>query len=195
VTLFDLLFIVLFLAALATLVVAAGMALVGRFAKAGRVAGRLGIAVAVYLVVVAAAGLLTPRRYLAIGDDQCSDDWCIAVDGVSKAETPTAVRYDVTFRVRSRARRAMQREPNVVVYLTDAAGRRLDPEPEDAAQPPFDVELSPGQSVRTARTFLAPAGWRDVGLVVARSGFPFPVCCIVGEDGSLLHKRTVVRLD
>lgn len=194
-TLFDLLFILLFLATLATLVLAAGMALFGQLAKAGRVVRRLGIAVAVYLVVVAAAGLLTPRRYLAIGDDQCSDDWCIAVDGVSKADSPGGVRYHVTFRVRSRARRVTQREPNVVVYLTDATGRRVDPEPEDAAQPPFDVELSPGQAVRTARTFLAPAGSRDIGLVVARGGLPFPVCCIVGEEGSLLHKRTVVRLD
>jgi hypothetical protein len=195
VTLFDLAFILLFLAAVVTLLVAAGQALRGRVAEAGRVLRRLGIAAVGYLLVVALAGLVTPRRVLAVGDEQCSDDWCIAVAGVSSAGVGDARRYEVTFRVSSRARRVVQRERNVVVYLRDASGRRYEAQPEPATEPRFDVQLSPGEAVSTVRSFIVPAGARDVGLVVARGGVPFPTCCIIGDEGSVLHKRTVVRLD
>ena len=193
-TLFDLLFIALFLTAAVTLLVAAGSALLGRLAKAGRILRRLGLGVLAYMLLVVAASLATPRRFLGIGEDQCSDDWCIAVAGLAQAPAAGGTRYDVTFRLRSRARRVPQRERNVVVYLRDQAGRRYDAGEEESG-PPFDVVLQPGETAATTRSFVLPAGAQDVGVVVSRGGVPFPSCCIIGDEGSLLHKRTVVRLE
>jgi hypothetical protein len=130
-----------------------------------------------------------------MGDDQCADDWCIAVAGVQRTGMGDAgSAYDVTFRVSSRARRATQRERNVLVYLRDADNRRFDPHPSSEA-PPFDVQLGPLQAVTTVRRFVVPPSAKDIGLIVTRSGFPFPDCCIIGADASLFHKKTIVRLE
>jgi hypothetical protein len=83
-----------------------------------------------------------------------------------------------------------------VAYLRDAAGRRYDADPDTAAVP-FDTLLAPGQRVRAQREFVVPTGAVIVGLVFTHEGAGawFPACCIIGDDGSLLHKRTLVRLE
>ena len=40
---------------------------------------------AIYLCVVIAVSLSTPRREIAMGEDRCFDDWCIAVESISGA--------------------------------------------------------------------------------------------------------------
>jgi hypothetical protein len=194
VTIFDLAFIVLFLTGAGTLVAAAVAALGGRRVAARARVRRLGLGAAAYLGVVAIVSVAAPRRFVGLGDDQCSDDWCIAATGVQRRPGPAGLTLDVTFRISSRARRVAQRERNVVVYLRDGRGHRYDPGPEEGGVP-FDVRLEPLQQVTTTRAFTVPAGASDVGLVIARGGFPFPGCCIIGDEGSLLHKRTIVRLD
>ena len=71
---------------------------------------RLGAAAAAYLVVVIAVSAFSPQRVLRLGDDQCADDWCIAVQGVRCDRTGAGRVYDVTFRLASRARRVAHRE-------------------------------------------------------------------------------------
>jgi len=192
-TLFDLVFLALFLTGAGTLVAAAVVAVRGQHVAAVAMLRRLGLAAATYLGVVAIVSLASPRRFVAIGDDQCSDDWCIAATSVRRSPGPGGVSYEVTFRISSRARRVAQRERGVTVYLRDGSGHRYGPVP--GADVPFDVRLEPLQQITATRTFTVPPGVPDVGLVVARgNGFPFPGCCIIGDEGSLLHKRTVVRL-
>jgi hypothetical protein len=194
VTLFDLLFLLLFLIGAVTLGVAGIAAVRGKRVAALAMLRRLGVFTVAYLAVVAIVSLATPRRFIALGDDQCSDDWCIAATGVRRSPGPGGVSYEVTFRVSSRARRVAQRERGVTVYLRDGRGHRYDPDP--GADVPFDVMLEPGQAVTTTRAFTVPFGVPIVGLVIAKGGaFPFPGCCIIGDEGSLLHRRTVVRLD
>jgi len=153
-------------------------------------------AAAVYLVIVAAVGIGTPQRYAARGEPQCSDDWCITVVDVERQRRDASVRYIVSFELSSRARGVPQRERMVVAYLRDAAGGRYDAEP-DAAAVPFDTLLAPGQHVPAQRVFVVPIGAVILGLVFTHEGTGawFPACCIIGDDGSLLHKRTLVRLD
>ena len=194
-TLFDLLFIALFLTAAVTLLVAAGSALLGRLAKAGRILRRLGLGVLAYMLLVVAASLATPRRFLGIGEDQCSDDWCIAVAQATHTPAGDSVDWQLTFRLTSHMGRGFQRELGVVAYLRDSQGRRYDPigGPDG---PPFDVRLAPQQQLTTIRHFRVPLDVRDLGLIVSKEGGPpDPGCCIIGGEGSLLHKRTVVRLD
>ena len=188
-TLFDLLFIVLFLLGVGVLVSALVTALRGHAAAALRRLRTLALATLAYMAIVAAVSLLTPRAEVAVGEDQCSDDWCVAVHDASQLTDSSAV---ITFRVSSRARRVTQRERFVVVYVRDAAGRRTDPDPSPD-QPPFDVALAPGASVFTRRMFRVPRNTRGLGVIVTREGdVPFPRCCIIGTG--IFHKDAIVPL-
>lgn len=186
---FDLLFILLFLTAVGVLVSAVVSALGGQRARAGRRLRTLAVAALIYMGIVTAVSLLTPRHALAFGEDQCSDDWCIAVQAATRVGD-SAIR--VTFRVASRARRVTQRERFVVAYLRDADGRRYDPDPAPQ-QPAFDVALAPGEMVNTERLFRVPPHATGLGVIVTREGdVPFPRCCIIGTG--LLYKDPVVPI-
>jgi hypothetical protein len=189
VTLFDLLFIVLFLMGVAVLVSALVTALRGHAAAALRRLRTLALATLGYMAIVAVTSLVTPRAIVGVGEDQCSDDWCIAVaDAKSLSDSTVAV----TFQLTSRARRVTQRERYVVAYLQDAAGRRYDAGPA-ADQPPFDIALAPGASVSTKRVFRVSRSAGGLGVVVTREGdVPFPRCCIVGTG--IFHKDPIVPL-
>lgn len=190
-TLYDLLFILLFLTTIGILVSCVVSALRGRGDRARRRLRRLGIGAAVYLSIVVAVSLLSPRHVLARGDDQCSDDWCIAVTDAVRSD-PARTSVIVTFQISSRARRVSQRERFVVAYLRDQDGHRYYPEPApDWA--PFDTLLGPGESLGTTRIFRVPAEAVGLGVIVAREGdFPFPRCCIIGTG--FFHKDPIVPL-
>lgn len=194
-TIFDLLFALLFLTGAGTLVVAALFALRGHGAQALAILARLGAAVAFYCVVLIAVSVFSPQRFAHVGDDQCSDDWCIAVQGVRRDSTSARRAYTVTFRLSSRARGAAQRERFVAAYLRDENGRRYDPL-ADASAVPFDTLLQAGQAIAATRRYLVPLDAKALGVVIAREGGGrFPGCCIIGDEGSLFHRRTLVTLD
>jgi hypothetical protein len=194
-TVFDLLFVVLFLASLGTLIVAAVSPLQGRRGRALVLLRRLGVVLAFYFCALILVSALTPQRFRAIGVDQCSDDWCIAVQSVRRDTTRAGIGYEVTFRLASRARRVAQRQRFVAVYLLDERGGRYAPV-TDATEVPFDTLLQPEETLAAIRRFLVPSDARVAGLVVARGGGGwFPGCCIIGDQGSLFHRRTIVKLD
>ena len=192
-TVFDLLFAVLFLTALGVLAGAMVAALRGRRDRALRRLRRLGIGAGSYMIVVTLVSLVSPRRVAARGEDQCSDDWCIAVTDITRAGTGALDTFHVAFRLSSRARRVTQRERFVVAYMRDVTGRRYDASPQDG-QAPFDTPLVAGESITTSRTFEVPAHAAGLGVVVAREGgFGFPGCCIIGEG--LFHKPPIVYVE
>jgi hypothetical protein len=141
-TLFDLLFIAAFLAAAVVLLLAAVAALRKQTNRVLALLRWLGIGAGVYLGVLVTVSLLSPRCVLEIGDEQCSDDWCIAVVKVNRQEGDEGPLYGLTFRITSRARRRAQRERGVQVCLIDELGRCYDPVP-DTAEVPFDTLLQP----------------------------------------------------
>jgi hypothetical protein len=183
VTLFDLLFLLCFLAAVVLLLLAAIAVLRGHLPRAKRLLGRLVIGAAVYLAALLVASLIAHGREIAPGQEDCSDDWCIAVVGAARSSDDLSVE----FRLASHAGRVSQRERYVVAYAVDGSHTRYDAGPS-AGQPPFDTRLGPLASVTTIRHFPLPAAARAAGVVIAREGMGrFPGCCIIGGEGSLLH--------
>jgi hypothetical protein len=195
-TLFDLFFIAMCFGVVGTLVSVVLASIRGRRTQAVARLRWLGIFVAVYFAIVVLVSLVSPQQILHVGDDRCWDDWYIAVTHVQTTLGNSVTSHAVTFRLSSRAGRVAQRERGLVAYLVDNRGRRFDASAADAAVP-FDVLLQPRESVNTVRVFETPADAKDLGLVVrhGRSGYVFPGCCIIGEDASLLHKRTIVRIN
>lgn len=193
-SIFDLLFILLFLTSLVTLLTAAVFALRGRGARALGILRTWGICFVVYMTIVFVVALAKPKRVVRLGEDRCFDDWCVAVEHADRKPVPEGVAYTVSLRISSRARRVTQRALGAYVYLTDAQGRRFDPAPDPSAIP-MDVLLQPGEAVDTRRSFTLPAGARDVGAVVVHEGsYCFPGCFIIGDEANPLHKRTIVPL-
>ncbi|HTT63946.1 MAG TPA: hypothetical protein VMG35_18975 [Bryobacteraceae bacterium] len=192
-TVFDLLFLLLVLASLGTFLAAAVAALLGRGARALATLRKWGLGALLYVAIVAAVGFFSPQKVLRPGDPWCFDDWCLTVERVTQAPAPPQAAYTVTLRIFSRARRVSQRAKGAWIYLIDRGGRRYPPEPDPSAVP-LDVRLQPGESVTTARTFKVPA---DAGSLCLITGHGIPCCYplpIIGDDASLFHKRTCVRL-
>ncbi len=193
---FDLLFIVLFLSAAVALGIAGVAAVSGNGQRARRIFWRVAIGFAVYMGIVCVESLATRQRILNIGDPQCNGEWCIAVAGVERAPTSSGISFSVTLQLSGRARRVAQQENGVIVYLTDAQGRRFDPVPKEY-ETPLNVLIGPGESVDAVRIFELPWDARDVGLVVDHnSGLLgcFPGCFVITEN-NWFHKLPVVRLE
>src|SRR5580704_1765675 len=116
-TIFEPLFILCFLATVATLIVAAVSAIRGNRAKAVAGLGKLGICAAVYVAALLAVGAASQRKIYGVGDVQCFDDWCITVSGAARTAPRTV---EVTLRLSSRAKRRPMGEKGTVAYLVDA---------------------------------------------------------------------------
>jgi hypothetical protein len=192
-SLFDLLFIAAFLATVVMIVLAVIAVLRRRLARAIAISTRLGIFAAVYIGIVIFVSLLSPRRVLHIGDDQCWDDWCLAVTNVRSQASGDGQSYDITLRISSRARGRAQRAIDAEVYLMDDRGRCYNAMPDPAAVP-LDSLLQPQEAITVMRVFDLPADARDPVLVASHGGW-FPGLFIIGDPVSLFHKRSVVRLE
>lgn len=192
-SIFELVFIAAFLIFLATLLVAAYMAIRGRFGASFRLMGALILFVFCYLMAVVGVALAAPQRILHIGDEQRWDDFCIVVTGVQKSQAEDGTNYQVTFRVLSRALRTPQRARDVETYILDTAGHRYYAKSNPEAQC-FDRVLQPKESFLVSRTFHVPGDVERAGLVVTHGG-SFPGCFIIGDPASLFHKKTVVQID
>jgi len=191
-SLFDLLFIAVFLASVGSLLSAALLAVRGDGAEAVALLRRWCICAGIYLSVVVLASVFWPRKVLQLGDPRCFDDWCIAVESVSHQPAQVGDTWRVTLRLSSRARRVLQRENNVVVYLSDRRGRRYDPIPDKSAGP-MNVQLAPRESVLVMRDFAVPADAAELGLVIDHEG-GFPIGWFIIGDEAWFHKPTIVPL-
>jgi len=192
-TLFDLLFIALFFTAIGTLVVAAISALRGRRGRSFGVLRRLAFCTVAYIAIVYAVTALSRASVLRVGDPECDDDWCLAVQRVKRTQENAVARYDVTLRIFSRARRVAQREMGAKdVYLVDAQWKRYDPVPT-GPEVPLNTLLQAGESVTASRRFELPPDVHDIGLLIDRTPI-LPFCVIIGECGAF-HRGTIVRID
>jgi hypothetical protein len=193
VTIFDLLFLILLLATVVALIGVAVSAVRGRGQHALRTLRKIAFCAAIYIGTVYVVTAFSKPVVHQVGDSQCSDDWCIAVEGVNRTPTATGTKYEVTLRIFSRARRRAQRE-NIAtdVYLVDSNWNRYDPI-LDGSELPLNTLLQPLQSVTTRRHFELPADSHEVGLKVGhRAGVP--VCLIIGECEAF-RKGDIIRLD
>src|SRR5579863_4571502 len=147
-TIFDLLFLLLLPVLAIWLARALYLTARNEWPRARRAWLGLGAVVAVYLSIVVATSLATPRKRLRMGEDQCFDDWCL---GVVRAVRAKDGRYVVTLRVSSRAKRVRQREWDAGVRLVDGQGRRYAVSAADGR--PLSDEVGPGESFETKRAF------------------------------------------
>lgn len=197
-TIFDLLFILLFLTFIMSLLLAAWNAVRGRRDTAIWIAARVAVLTTAYLAVVITVGLASPRRIIPAGQDLCADDWCIAVVKAVRWPAPDAAKLAVTVRVWSRARRVAQSATDARVYVLDSDGRTY--EVSDTAQQAYDaahgpstplsIRLLPGESILTTRVFEVPRNAHSPALVLVHGGFPG--WFIIGDSNSLFHKRTIM---
>ncbi len=194
-TILDLVFLLAALLSIVSLLTAAGLAIAGRRAPALRLAGILGVFVLGYLAIDATVAFLEPQQVLAVDKPWCFDDWCLAVEGVTRQSAGTQALYTVDLRLFSRAGRISQRARGAWIYLVDAQGRRYPPTaaPDEV---PLDVLLGPLESRRTSRTFAMPGQVQPVGLVTGHGGGYCGVMSLVviGQGGCLFGKPTMVGL-
>jgi hypothetical protein len=160
-TIFDLVFIVIFLGGVATVIVAC----TGRF--------RVLLPLAVVLAIYYGAVLLTAHtKQVSVGDPMCNDDWCCSIAHVSRRNGTVIV----DFKILSRAKRATMRETNVTPYITDEQNHRYDV--AEAEGPPFDSALAPNQSLTLKRTFQVNPESQQLDLHL-RKPFGFPTNFII----------------
>ena len=191
-SIFDLLFIAVFLASLITLLAAAIFAIQGRGRLSLRILRVCGICAGIYLGAVVFASAILPREILKIGEPRCFDDWCIGVQTMQRLRSQAGLSYKVTFQLSSRARRVSQRENGLAVYVTDARGRRFDPVADPSAVP-FDVLLQPQEAVIATRVFELPANITQPGLVLAHEG-GFPIGWFIIGYESWFRKSAILPL-
>jgi hypothetical protein len=133
-----------------------------------------------------ALAALAKQQPLGVGDPQCVDNWCLAVERAeSKSGLNETREYDVTLCIFSRAERTVisfgahaAEDLWTNVYLVDGQGTRYDPQPHQS-EIPLNIVLNPGQAVRTRRVFDLPANARNIGLLVDRGSFG--MCPMIGE--------------
>jgi Domain of unknown function (DUF4352) len=210
VTIFDLLFIACFLAAVLSLLRAAYTACRRRWASSARLLRQLGYGVAVYAAVLVVVSLTSHPKILRMGQKQCFDEWCISVERAaqqSQVGRPPAIARArgvfcvVTVRVSNAAQRRAQRETDVGVCLIDREGHRYDPSPQgqlalDATGTggrDLTTKMPPGGSFERTLVFDLPKDTADLGLVVTHGLFPGAL--IIGDSQSFLHPPIVVRLN
>jgi len=128
-TIFEPLFILLFLATVATFLTAAVAALRGQRPRALRILRRLAIGAGAYFAAVLLVAFFSTPPVHQVGETMCFDDWCITVADAKRTPGATGQSWKVTLRISSRAKRITQGEKYAVVYLTDSLHRRFDVDP------------------------------------------------------------------
>jgi len=205
-SLFDLLFLLCFAAAVITVGRIAYQALRGRFRAAGTTLLRLLACIAAYMLVLIGVSLAEPRKEIPIGEPRCFDDWCISVEQAARqtaigATNAAGTFCIVTLRVSSRARGRPQRETDIDIYLIDDLGRRIGISPSGQQAlaragltgEPLTSFVAPGASFQSRLAFDVPPDAHHLGLVKASHGW-FPVRFIIGDAQSWLHRPTVTPL-
>jgi hypothetical protein len=207
---FELLLIGMVLATLIVLLVAGIHALRGRKARAGSLLKKHAVALGIYLAVLVAVSLATPQRVVALKEDHCFDDWCVAVEGVTVQEQlgqdsvePVGVFYVVTLRLSNHARGRSQRASSAAVHLLDEHGRRYDVSENGqaalAAQlgdvPPLTSTIEVGSSLLTYQVFDLPRGAHGIELTIEHPVGFSPGLLVIGDEGALFHRPTIVRLE
>ncbi len=194
-SIFDLIFILGFLASVVTLITAVVAMIRGRRTTVVRILRIYGMCAVSYFAVDFAFAYLRPRRVIPMATPWCFDEWCLTVTRATHSVAGETQTYNVDLELFSQARRKAQRANGAWVYLIDDLGRRYAPD-SNSSDVPLNTLLQPGESIRASRRFTVPADVREIGLVTGHGG---PYCgamsiLIIGSAGCLFNKPTLVRL-
>ena len=100
----DLVFLAAVLTSIVCLIAAVATVVMGSPRRALRILGGWLIGVALYAAATIIVKVRMPARDLSIGEVECSDEWCLAVEQVERTPGPGVVCYLVTLRLSSHAR-------------------------------------------------------------------------------------------
>jgi hypothetical protein len=170
----------------------ASMMVLARVPRAGRVFS--GIAV-FYLGAVAVVSLVTPRTIVSVGDSYCWDLWCLGIQKVNVTPQGQNVLYtaEVSLFADSTNTQRLTADPSgkQFFYVTDEQGRRFPIAHSSFAD--TDITVKPGESVKSALTFVVPADARNLYLT-GDVGAPPWVRLYFGSDLNPFHRRTLLRV-
>ena len=208
---FDLIFILLVFTTVGTLIAVVVLLLLRQFKTALKYSLCYGVGLLLYLGLLMAVSLLSPQRVIAMGEERCFDDWCLAVENVSYAQElgPEQLQAQdndvfgiVTIRLSNQARGRDQRASSTAIHLLDREGQIYNITP--AGQAAFEAgygatsELTStiplGQSITVVQVFEIPQDAQEMVLTVEHPVGRFPGLFIIGSEASLWHKPTIVRL-
>lgn len=205
-TVFDLLFLACCVGSVGTLARVAYQLVRGRSGVALRLIVRWTILATCYVGLVILVSLAQPQRTVPVGSEQCWDDWCITVDSIARSDSIGHERamgtwVVVTARVSSHMRVRRQSEPDAYAYLLDAAGNRVEQSERGQAAlqraglagPLLGAFVEPDGAFVSRLAFDVPRTAQGLGFVKERRA-RFPGIVIIGDNTSLLHKRTIVPL-
>lgn len=184
----ELVFILLFLGSVISIVQLGYLALRGRWQSARRFGLRFSGVILVYLVVVCGVALASPRKWIAIGEEQRFDDWAVTIMSAKLSRTSCLA----TIRIANRGRGRPQSAREAAVLLVSEKGERFEPEYEPGERSIHSV-VEAGDSFEIHCQYYFPQDVNIAGLEVVHGAFP--ALFIVGESASLLHKKTLVKIE
>jgi hypothetical protein len=148
-----------------------------------------------YVAVVVGVSLAQRQKVVQIGEPQCFDEMCFTVMRVE--EVPGYLIRDgrrlirVTVEVRNRGKKA-QGEGLIWAYLVDGQGRRWE-ESAGVEGVGLTARVTGGGAVVSEPVFKVAGDAKGLGLVLTHGQWQ-PGLLVIGDSGSLLHRRTVVEL-
>ena len=194
---FTLLTVLCVVASLITFAVAAYRAIRGRRAAAVKILIVWSIAAVVYVIVSASVSFFKPRRVIEQGRNWCFDDWCIAVERVTRASSDRGhTVYTTDVRVFNSAR-SSEGVKGFWVYLRDDNDRRYEPLPGSWTEA-VSSRVGPGEFARTSIAFVVPDGVGALGLVTGHGGGTpcglIPSLLEIGQGACLFHRPNMIRI-
>lgn len=200
---FDLLFILLFLCSIFVVASVSVLAFTGRRSAARKTLLRAGAVWCVYFVLLAVSDVIARPRIVAPGQDRCFDEMCFAVVSAQSSLPHLVKSYGhktliVTVRVRSHSLGRAQSEGGIRARLYDQGqyvpismqGQRAY-ELEHGKSPTLTQRLDPGESIQSVLVFDMPPNMAHPSLTLDH-GFT-PGYFIIGESPSF-HGPDLLKL-
>lgn len=161
---------------------------------------RLFIWVGVYAILLIGISLQSKEHVLALNEDTCFDDWCVAVVDVSKKTYQNNLDdYYIKLRISSKAKRVSQRPDHPNIFLADSLGNHNENfaaksqfEKENGMQKPINDLIQPQSSYDTFLVFRTARGATNKRLVINEGSFP--VQMMIGDRESFLYKDTIFEI-
>jgi hypothetical protein len=161
---------------------------------------RLLIAVIIYGTILLIFSLLSKSTALPLNKDKCFDDWCTAIVKIEKVRSGDDVDYLVTLKISNHGRGRAQKPDSPHIYVIDEQSKvylesnlaKAHYEKKLGVQPDFAGIVQPQSSFETIMFFRLPAD-KIASLVITEGGFPTPL--IIGDEGSLFHKKSSTLLE
>ncbi len=152
----------------------------------------------IYLLVLLLVSWRQPERRMALGEQQCFDDLCFAVQGADEVEgfrargQETARLLRVKVQVTNRGKGRPQGEGLIRAYLVDAQGRRWE-EVRGLGGVRLTGRVAAGDSVVSEPVFRVAKDASGAGLVLTH-GRRQPGVLVIGDPDSWGHRPTLMEL-